>query len=333
MSIVSLKPHVDVRRAANGAPLDPKAAREEKLAQASEQFEALFLQQILKQMRKANDALGASSLTSRESGLMRDLYDEVLAESMATQRQTGLSDMLVKQLTQQDNAMSLEDAERHAREGTVARLSLAHSESLRSTWQRLSVPANEPLKPVSFNRLVDSVIAQESGGNAAAISPKGARGLMQLMPETARDMAQALGLPFDEARLVNDADYNKRLGTAYLEKMLSRYDGHQALALAAYNAGPGKVDEWLAKQGDPRTGSISTREWIAAIPYAETRDYARSILQRVQAPTVLGLNTTSLNKAPTAVALTATGGADQSAAQHQSRSAAFARPLRLEPTP
>ncbi len=106
---------------------------------------------------------------------------------------------------------------------------------------------------------------------------------MQLMPDTARDMAGELGLPFSEARLTEDAAYNKRLGSAYLEKMLARYDGHQALALAAYNAGPGKVDEWLVQIGDPRDGAIGTAAWVERIPYAETRNYTRNILRDLQA--------------------------------------------------
>jgi soluble lytic murein transglycosylase len=102
---------------------------------------------------------------------------------------------------------------------------------------------------------------------------------MQLMPDTARDMARELGLAYDEARLLNDGDYNKRLGTAYLNKMLDRYDGHQALALAAYNAGPGRVDEWLQRHGDPRSGELSTHEWVERIPFTETREYTRKILR------------------------------------------------------
>ena len=324
MSIISLKQHIDFRRAENGELLSPKAARERKLAHAAEQFEAMFLQQILKQMRKANDALGASSMTSRESGMMRDLYDEVLAETMAGQRQTGLTDMLVKQLAKDESALTWEQAEQHAREGTLPRLSLAQTESLRSTWQR---PEAMPtaLKPVAFNQLVDAVIAQESGGNVSAISPKGARGLMQLMPETAQDMARELGVEFDQARLLTDADYNKALGTAYLEKMLDRYDGHQALALAAYNAGPARVDEWLSAYGDPRTGSISTVQWISAIPYKETRDYAQKILTATGA-----IAASPFKRTADVVALSEVRG---TSVPHQSRSAAFAQPIRLEPRP
>ena len=126
------------------------------------------------------------------------------------------------------------------------------------------------------------MIGQESGGDAAAVSPKGARGLMQLMPDTAREVAGELGLPYDEQRLTSDPAYNKALGSAYLGKMLDRYDGQHVLALAAYNAGPGKVDEWLKSNGDPRSGQIGMADWVRSIPYDETRNYTLGVLRRVR---------------------------------------------------
>jgi soluble lytic murein transglycosylase len=278
MSIVSLPHHLNAMRARHDGP---SAARRQQLEMVSEQFEAMFLQQILKQMRKAGDVLSAGNpMRSRELDTMRDFYDEVLAETLAGKRQTGIADMLVQQLS-------------GGRDGTAAApaaLGLASvgqggQHALRGTWQRgvEALDSAWSAGKAGFRALVDSVIKHESSGNVAAVSPKGARGLMQLMPGTARDMAAELGLPFDEARLTRDAEYNKRLGSAYLNKMLERYDGHEALALAAYNAGPGKVDEWLKQHGDPRRGEIDAANWIQKIPYQETRDYTRNILKDLQA--------------------------------------------------
>lgn len=278
MSIVSLPHHLNAMRARHDGP---SAARRQQLEMVSEQFEAMFLQQILKQMRKAGDVLSAGNpMRSRELDTMRDFYDEVLAETLAGKRQTGIADMLVQQLS-------------GGLDGTApapAALGLASvrqggQHALRGTWQRgvEALDSAWAAGKAGFRALVDSVIKHESSGNIAAVSPKGARGLMQLMPGTARDMAAELGLPFDEARLTSDAEYNKRLGSAYLSKMLERYDGHQALALAAYNAGPGKVDEWLKNHGDPRRGEIDVASWVQKIPFQETRDYTRNILKDLQA--------------------------------------------------
>lgn len=128
------------------------------------------------------------------------------------------------------------------------------------------------------NSLIPYIIQQESGGDPTAVSPKGAQGLMQLMPDTAKEMAQELGVPYDEARLKRDPNYNMALGTRYLNKMLGRYSNNKALALAAYNAGPGAVDEWLKTNGDPRTGEVSTEDWVQKIPYKETRNYTETII-------------------------------------------------------
>ncbi|WP_462380874.1 transglycosylase SLT domain-containing protein [Pseudomonas sp. Marseille-QA0892] len=277
MSIVSLPQNLTNRPL---HPDNPAAARRQQLEVVSEQFEALFLQQILKQMRKAGDALSADNpMRSRELSTMRDFYDEVLAETLARRRQTGIADMLVQQLS--GDPATGQPAPVPAPSNPTAQLaSLKPALGATSTWQR-GIDALDAVwerGKAGFLALVDSVIKHESAGNVAAVSPKGARGLMQLMPGTARDMAAELGVPFNEARLTSDAAYNKRLGSAYLNKMLNRYDGHEALALAAYNAGPGKVDEWLRTNGDPRTGQITTGRWVEKIPFAETRQYTRNIL-------------------------------------------------------
>lgn len=137
------------------------------------------------------------------------------------------------------------------------------------------IPAAPSAPPI--NDLIGAVIKQESGGNQAAVSPKGAIGVMQLIPSTAREMAAKIGVPFDEKKLATDANYNKALGTAYLQEQLTNYRGNTTLALAAYNAGPAKVDEWIKKFGDPSQGEISDADFTAKIPYKETRNYVQSI--------------------------------------------------------
>jgi len=102
------------------------------------------------------------------------------------------------------------------------------------------------------NALPALIIQAESGSDPTAVSPKGAMGVMQLMPGTAKEMSAKLGIPYDQARLISDPNYNMALGNAYLKEMQARYDGNATLAVAAYNAGPGKVDEWIKEYGDPR---------------------------------------------------------------------------------
>lgn len=133
----------------------------------------------------------------------------------------------------------------------------------------------------STSDLIAAVTGQESAGHNGLRSPKGALGVMQLMPGTAKDVARSIGVPFDADKLRNDPGYNTRLGTAYLGQMLHRYNGNVTMALAAYNAGPGRVDEWAEDIGDPRKGEMTDAQWAAQIPIAETRAYVPGVLRRI----------------------------------------------------
>jgi soluble lytic murein transglycosylase len=123
-----------------------------------------------------------------------------------------------------------------------------------------------------------AIARQESELDARAASKAGAQGLMQLMPATAQDVAEAIGLRYEPARLTQP-HYNARLGTAYLAQMLERYDGSYVLAAAAYNAGPGRADAWLKRNGDPRAPGVDAVVWIESIPFTETRNYVMRVLE------------------------------------------------------
>lgn len=128
--------------------------------------------------------------------------------------------------------------------------------------------------------LVLALMRQESSFDDAIISPAGARGLMQLMPATASTVARQLAVPISVPALTKDPDYNMRLGTAYLQGLLRQF-GSVPLALAAYNAGPRRVNDWLTANGDPRTGPINMIDWIELIPFNETRNYVQRVMENV----------------------------------------------------
>ena len=126
-----------------------------------------------------------------------------------------------------------------------------------------------------------AVTRQESAFYSGAVSPSGALGLMQLMPGTAREVAGKVGVPYVQDKLTRDPAYNVSLGTQYLGDMMAKFGGSYELALAAYNAGPGRVSRWLESIGDPRAGKIDMVDWIEMIPIRETRNYVQRIMEGV----------------------------------------------------
>ena len=130
--------------------------------------------------------------------------------------------------------------------------------------------------------LLHAVIRQESNFDIAAVSVAGARGLMQLIPTTARAVSKALNINYQPDLLGKDGHYNVRLGQAYLGDMIERYDGSYVLAIAAYNAGPGSVSRWLRQNGDPRQKGVDVIDWIEQIPFEETRNYVQRVLENTQ---------------------------------------------------
>ncbi len=131
--------------------------------------------------------------------------------------------------------------------------------------------------------LVLAIARRESEFDPSVVSGAGALGLMQTMPRTARAMAEAIGQPFSERRLLSDWQYNARLGAAYLARLMQSYGDAPVLVAAAYNAGPSRADAWIAARGDPRrmASPEGVVDWIEHIPFDETRNYVMRVLESV----------------------------------------------------
>ena len=140
-----------------------------------------------------------------------------------------------------------------------------------------SIKADKPEAP-----LVLAIIRQESEYDPEAISHTGARGLMQLMPATAKNIARKAGLRYSKIKLTSDPDYNLTLGQSYIAKLIKDYDGYLPMAIASYNAGPTRVKQWIAQYGDPREKDVDAIDWIEQIPFSETRNYVQRVLENVQ---------------------------------------------------
>ncbi len=129
--------------------------------------------------------------------------------------------------------------------------------------------------------LAHALIRQESAFDFKAQSGAGALGLMQLMPATAKHVARATHLPYRLDLLTESPDYNIQIGSLYFKELLDHYGNSYPLALAAYNCGPSRVDNWIVQWGDPRRGQIGFADWIELIPIAETRNYVQRVLESV----------------------------------------------------
>ncbi len=130
--------------------------------------------------------------------------------------------------------------------------------------------------------LVLAIARQESAFDPRVISSAGARGLMQLMPATAKATADRAGLAYDLDRLTGDAAYNAILGSAHLGDLVDAWRGSYLLTIASYNAGPGNVKKWIAAYGDPRSADVDAIDWVERIPFNETRNYVQRVLENLQ---------------------------------------------------
>jgi soluble lytic murein transglycosylase len=130
--------------------------------------------------------------------------------------------------------------------------------------------------------IAHAVAKQESSFDPKAVSSAGARGLMQVLPGTAKETARKIGRSYDLAALTNDPGYNLLIGTAYFAELSKQYDGGMVLAIAAYNAGPGNVRKWIDTLGDPRQPGTDPIDWVERIPFSETRSYVQRVLENWQ---------------------------------------------------
>ncbi len=144
------------------------------------------------------------------------------------------------------------------------------------------LPAYRPLNDGVEEALLFALSRQESEFNPDAKSPAGARGLLQLMPRTARNIARAYKIRYNVKKLTAEPHYNMMLGAAHLRDLVDEFGGSYAMAIAAYNAGGPRVGQWVDKFGDPRSAKADPIDWIERIPFTETREYVQKILESMQ---------------------------------------------------
>ncbi len=165
----------------------------------------------------------------------------------------------------------------------------------RYAFPEVGVPAYAPIAPPIDRRVVYAVVRTESAFDQRDISSANAVGLMQVTPAAGRDTARRFGVAYDWKRLVFDPVYNTQMGAAEISALLKEYAGSYLMAFAGYNAGRGRVQEWVAQHGDPRDPKIDAVDWVERIPIAETRNYVQRVMENLQVyATRFGARTTSV---------------------------------------
>jgi soluble lytic murein transglycosylase len=144
------------------------------------------------------------------------------------------------------------------------------------------LPRYSSIGPEVEPAVVYSIARQESAFNPRDVSSANALGFMQVTPDVGRYVAKKFNVPFDQKRLLHDNVYNMQIGAAELGDDIAAYNGSYIMAFAGYNAGRGRVKEWVERYGDPRDPSVDPVDWVERIPFSETRNYVQRIIENVQ---------------------------------------------------
>jgi soluble lytic murein transglycosylase len=149
-------------------------------------------------------------------------------------------------------------------------------------YPTFGLPDYRPIAPPVEAAVVYSIARQESDFDQQEVSSANAMGLMQVTPEAARDTARRFKVAYDGNKLRKDPVYNMQMGAAELSNLLHYYRGSYLMTFAGYNAGMGRVRQWLAAYGDPRDPSVDPIDWAERIPLAETRNYVQRVMENMQ---------------------------------------------------
>jgi soluble lytic murein transglycosylase len=146
----------------------------------------------------------------------------------------------------------------------------------------IGIPQHSPIGPEIDRSVIYSVARTESAFNQRDKSSANAVGLMQVTPEAGRDTAKRFGVAYDWDRMVSDPVYNTQMGAGELSALLKEYNGSPIMTFAGYNAGRGRVQQWVKQYGDPRDPTVDAIDWVERIPFAETRNYVQRVMENLQ---------------------------------------------------
>lgn len=204
----------------------------------------------------------------------RDLIIPIMADLAEHATDVGTLAALAELATHHDDARSVL---------LVGKAALGRGYAFeRYAFPTFGLPRYSPIAPQVEQAVVYAIARQESAFNSKDVSSANALGLMQVTPEAGRHIAHKFNVRYDQKRLLHDDVYNMQIGAAELYDNISSYRGSFILAFAGYNAGRGRVKEWIDKYGDPRDPGADPIDWVERIPFAETRNYVQRIIENIQ---------------------------------------------------
>ncbi|MEP3347272.1 MAG: lytic transglycosylase domain-containing protein [Litoreibacter sp.] len=198
---------------------------------------------------------------------LRSLAERFLVHLAESQSRTGIGQLINVATSWDETHIALMLAKQGARQGF----------ELYNGYFPLAVP--QGIKMDIPEEFALSIARRESEFDPVVVSGAGARGLMQLMPATAQQVAGQIGEEYERSRLTGDPSYNARLGTAYLDSLAERFGSNPVLMSIGYNAGPSRAERWPTLFGDPRGADVDVVDWIEGIPFRETRNYVMRVTE------------------------------------------------------
>ncbi len=145
----------------------------------------------------------------------------------------------------------------------------------------VGIPPHKQHEPAIEHGMIYSVARTESAFDQRVHSPADAVGLMQVTPEAGKDTAKRFGVRYDWARMKKDPVYNTQIGAAELSALMTEYKGSLIMTFAGYNAGRGRVRDWIKLRGDPRDPNVDAVDWVERIPFSETRNYVQRVIENL----------------------------------------------------
>ncbi|MFO1237210.1 MAG: lytic transglycosylase domain-containing protein [Alphaproteobacteria bacterium] len=281
--------HYWTARAAEAAG-DAEAARAEYAA-AAEHPEAFYGQLAIAALSTSptitvdmNTSVGAGRVTTMDNDELVQAI-EILSSVDTTSKLlprfvAALGDRLEKREDFEAASALLMQLNRPAMAVRVAKKAMQKDLNVfRYAYPVLKLPPYQGRGEAPDPAFVLALMRQESEFDPNARSGADARGIMQMLPSTAKLTANRHGIPYEPGRLLGDWEYNATLGMAHLRDLLDQFDGSYVLVAVAYNAGPGRANQWIKEFGDPRSANVDVIDWIERIPFSETRNYVMRLIE------------------------------------------------------